>query len=88
LGRALLSAHGAQRAGAGLVTIASSPAAADALDHRVLEAMTARIDGDAPEASLKKLLEPCHAAVVGPGLGLDAGARRLVDGVVLGWDGP
>jgi NAD(P)H-hydrate epimerase len=88
LGAALLSAHGAQRAGAGLVTIASSPAAADALDHRVLEAMTARIDGDAPEASLKKLLEPCHAAVVGPGLGLDAGARRLVDGVVLGWDGP
>lgn len=88
LGAALLSALGAQRAGAGLVTIASSPAAADALDQRVLEAMTARIDPDAPEASLKKLLEPCHAAVVGPGLGLDAGARRLVDAVVFGWHGP
>jgi ADP-dependent NAD(P)H-hydrate dehydratase / NAD(P)H-hydrate epimerase len=88
LGAALLSAHGAQRAGAGLVTIATSPAVADALDHRVLEAMTARIDSSAPEASLQKLLEPCNAAVVGPGLGLDAAARKLVDAVVLGWDGP
>jgi NAD(P)H-hydrate epimerase len=83
-----LSAHGAQRAGAGLVTIATSPASADALDQRVLEAMTARIDAAAPEASLQKLLEPMAAAVVGPGLGLDADVRRIVDAVVLGWDGP
>jgi NAD(P)H-hydrate epimerase len=88
LGAALLSAHGAQRAGAGLVTIASSPAAADALDHRVLEVMTARIDAAAPEASLQKLLAPCDAVVVGPGLGLDAAARRVVDAVVFGYDGP
>jgi NAD(P)H-hydrate epimerase len=87
LGAALLSAHGAQRAGAGLVTIATSPAAADALDHRVLEAMTARIDVQAPAAALQKLLENCGAAVVGPGLGLDEAARRVVDAVVLGWDG-
>lgn len=88
LGAALLSAHGAQRAGAGLVTIATSPASADALDGRVLEAMTARIDAAAPEASLAQWLEPMSAAVVGPGLGLDDAARRLVDAVVLGWDGP
>jgi NAD(P)H-hydrate epimerase len=88
LGAALLSAHGAQRAGAGLVTIATSPAAADALDHRVLEAMTARIDPASPEAALEKLLTPCNAAVVGPGLGLDAAARRVVDAVVFGYDGP
>ncbi|HEY6078270.1 MAG TPA: NAD(P)H-hydrate dehydratase [Polyangiaceae bacterium] len=87
LGAALLSAHGAQRAGAGLVTIATSPDAADALDGRVLEAMTARIDPAAIEASLGRLLEPCDAAVVGPGLGLDERARRIVDAVVLGWDG-
>lgn len=87
LGAALLSAHGAQRAGAGLVTIATSPAAADALDHRVLEAMTARIDVQAPAPALHKLLENCGAAVVGPGLGLDEAARRCVDAVVLGWDG-
>jgi NAD(P)H-hydrate epimerase len=87
IGAALLSAHGAARAGAGLVTIATSPAAADALDQRVLEAMTARIDAAAPEATLVKLLEPRDAAVVGPGLGLDGAARRVVDAVVLGWGG-
>jgi hydroxyethylthiazole kinase-like uncharacterized protein yjeF len=87
LGAALLSARGAQRAGAGLVTIATAPATADALDQRVLEAMTARIDSAAPESSLQRLLEPCDAAVVGPGLGLDAAARRVVDAVAFGWSG-
>ena len=88
LGAALLSARGAQRAGAGLVTIATAPAVADALDHRVLEVMTARIDSASPEATLQKLLGPSNAAVVGPGLGLDAAARRVVDAVVFGYDGP
>jgi NAD(P)H-hydrate epimerase len=87
LGAALLSAHGAQRAGAGLVTIATSPACADALDHRVLEAMTARIDPASPVGALKQLFEKCDAAVVGPGLGLDATARRVVDAVVFGFEG-
>jgi NAD(P)H-hydrate epimerase len=87
LGAALLAAHGAQRAGAGLVTIASSPAAADALDGRVLEAMTARLDRNDVRASLAKLLEPCDAAVVGPGLGLDAEARSIVEAVALDWPG-
>ena len=71
-----------------MVTIATSPAAADALDHRVLEVMTARIEAASPEASLQKLLEPCNAAVVGPGLGLDAAASRVVEAVVFGFDGP
>lgn len=88
LGAALLSAHGAHRAGAGLVTIATSPAVAAALDQRVLETMTARIDFAAPAAALEQLLKPCQAAVVGPGLGLDSDARRVVDAVVFGWDGP
>jgi NAD(P)H-hydrate epimerase len=88
LGAALLSAHGAQRAGAGLVTIATSPQVADALDHRVLEVMTARIDAAAPTESLKKPLEQCKAVVVGPGLGLDENARRVVEAVVFGFDGP
>lgn len=88
IGAALLSAHGALRTGAGLVTIATTPAAADALDHRVLEAMTARVDPAAPAAALTPLLERASAAVIGPGLGLDDGARRIVDAAVLGWDGP
>jgi NAD(P)H-hydrate epimerase len=56
IGAALLSAYGALRAGAGLVTIAAQPAAASALEHRVLEAMTARIDPNAVESSLATLL--------------------------------
>lgn len=87
LGAALLSAHGAQRAGAGLVTIATSPAAADALDHRVLEAMTARIDPASPAASVQELTQRCDAVVVGPGLGLEPAAREIVDAVVFGFEG-
>jgi ADP-dependent NAD(P)H-hydrate dehydratase / NAD(P)H-hydrate epimerase len=85
LGAALLSAHGAQRAGAGLVTIATAPAAAATLDARVLEAMTARLDS---AEALSRALSRCDAAVVGPGLGLDDEARRFVDGVVFELMGP
>ena len=82
-GAALLVARGALRAGAGTVTIATFPAAADALDHRVLEEMTARIDPAAVETSLDALLRGADAVVLGPGLGLDAEARRVVEHVVL-----
>jgi NAD(P)H-hydrate epimerase len=87
VGAALLAAHGALRAGAGLVTIAALPAAASALEQRVLEAMTARIDPDAVEASLGALLENTDVVAVGPGIGLDVMARRTVDRVVLEWPG-
>jgi ADP-dependent NAD(P)H-hydrate dehydratase / NAD(P)H-hydrate epimerase len=87
-GAALLVARGALRAGAGLVTVATSPEAADALDRRVLEEMTARLDLGRLEQSLERALEGAGAVAVGPGLGLDADARRIVDQVVLGWDGP
>jgi NAD(P)H-hydrate epimerase len=86
-GAALLVARGALRAGAGLVTIATLPQAADALDHRVLEEMTARIDPLRPEESLAELLAGVDAVAIGPGLGLDAMARRIVDYVVLQWGG-
>ena len=87
VGAALLCAHGALRAGAGLVTIAASPAAANALEQRVLEAMTARIDPDALESSLGALLERTDVVAIGPGLGLDDVALRTVSRVVLEWPG-
>jgi NAD(P)H-hydrate epimerase len=86
-GAALLVARGALRAGAGLVTIASFPEAADALDQRVLEEMTARIDRSRIEASLDELLANVDAVAIGPGLGLDEPARRVVEHIVLAWDG-
>jgi NAD(P)H-hydrate epimerase len=82
-GAALLVARGALRAGAGTATIATFSAAADTLDHRVLEEMTARIDADDLEPSLDRALKGADVVVVGPGLGLDARARSVVDHVVL-----
>src|SRR6185295_18516674 len=79
---------GALRMGAGLVTLAGFPETAALLDQRVLEAMTARIDPSRLGASLDALLAQAHAVAIGPGLGLDGEARKLVEHVVLGWDGP
>jgi ADP-dependent NAD(P)H-hydrate dehydratase / NAD(P)H-hydrate epimerase len=87
IGAALLVAHGALRAGAGLVTLAAEPGTASAFEQRVLEAMTTRLDPNAPERSLDPLLERTNVVALGPGLGLDAFARRVVDHVVLGWPG-
>jgi NAD(P)H-hydrate epimerase len=83
LGAALLSARGAQRGGAGLVTIVSSPLASDALDQRVLEAMTERVRAEHPE-ELTELCLRADAVVVGPGLGLDQQGRSLTDAAVFG----
>ncbi|MFC1641957.1 NAD(P)H-hydrate dehydratase [Myxococcota bacterium] len=81
-GAALLTAHGALRAGAGLVTIANYPDAIRALELRVLETMTASIDPDEPERSLDALLLHADAVAIGPGLGTDHRARRLVEYVL------
>ncbi len=73
-GAALLAALGAQRMGAGLVTIAARGAARAALDAKVVEAMTVEIP-EALEAGVAAVQRECarkNAAVVGPGLGLDA----------------
>ncbi len=87
IGAALLVAHGALRAGAGLVTLGGEPLAASVFEQRVLEAMTARLERDAPERSLEPLLERTDTVVIGPGLGLDDFARKVVEHVVLGWQG-
>jgi NAD(P)H-hydrate epimerase len=86
-GAALLVARGALRTGAGLVTICTFPDAADAVDQRVLEEMTARIDPSRLEASLDDALKGASAVAVGPGLGHSDEARRVVEHVVLAWDG-
>lgn len=83
IGAALLVARGALRAGAGLVTVAALPDAAARLELRVTEAMTARLDPSALEASLDPLLGATDVVAIGPGIGLDEHARRLVDHVLL-----
>ncbi|HZU83985.1 MAG TPA: NAD(P)H-hydrate dehydratase, partial [Polyangiaceae bacterium] len=88
IGAALLVARGAMRAGAGLATIATWPQSAAAIESRVLEVMTARIDPAAAEASLRDALGGKRAVVVGPGFGLGADARAAVEAVIAAWDGP
>jgi len=83
IGAALLVAQAALRAGAGLVTIAALPQTATLLDQRVLEVMTARIDPERIEESLDELLERADSIAIGPGLGLDPTARRIVEHVAL-----
>ncbi len=86
-GAALLAAHGALRAGAGLATIATFPEARGALASRVVEIMTRAIDPDDVEGSLDALLARRSAIVVGPGFGGSAPARRAVEHVVSTFDG-
>jgi NAD(P)H-hydrate epimerase len=87
IGAALLVSHGALRAGAGLVTLAALPEVAAAMDQRVLEVMTARLDPQALEASLAALLASTHAVAIGPGLGFDDVAKRVVERAVLEHEG-
>jgi NAD(P)H-hydrate epimerase len=63
--------------GAGLVTLASDPETRRALDHKVIEIMTAAIDPSDRVPSALKLAEGKAVAVVGPGLGLDPEAQAF-----------
>jgi NAD(P)H-hydrate epimerase len=85
LGASLLASHAAIRAGAGAATIVTWPDAARALSSRVLEVMTAPIDGGDDRArahSVDASLKNKAAAVIGPGFGTDAHARAVVEHVV------
>ncbi len=77
-GAALLASLGALRGGAGLVTIATHADARSALDHKVLEVMTAALDPEPDTAaSALTLAQGKTAALLGPGLGLDSAAATL-----------
>jgi NAD(P)H-hydrate epimerase len=78
-GAAILSARGAHRAGAGLVTIASRASAA--IDEKILETMSLPLPDE--RAAAVQALEPhltrADAVVVGPGLGRDAWAEAVLE---------
>jgi len=84
-GAAWLTARAALRAGAGLVTVASTAAGQIALDAKVVEAMTARFtDGDDADGTSHAAIETLLGApsvrglALGPGIPTGVGMRGLV----------
>jgi len=88
VGAALLSARGALRAGAGLVTVATWPESAELIEGRLPEAMTFRLDRDDLLPSVDEVLRGKRAVVMGPGFGTDDDARAVVEHVLATWQGP
>lgn len=82
-GASLLAAQAALRAGAGLVTVATTGPAQAALDAKVAEVMTARYaEGDDAEPAscdeVSRLAVGKRAVALGPGMPVGPGARALV----------
>jgi NAD(P)H-hydrate epimerase len=88
VGAALMSARSALRAGAGVVTLATWPESAVAIEGRIFEVMTARLERDDLAASVDRILEGKRAVVVGPGFGTDDDARTVVEHILSKWQGP
>jgi NAD(P)H-hydrate epimerase len=81
LGAAVLCTGGALRAGAGLVTVASTPAVRQAVATRLPEATHTQGDPRRLE-DLASALESASAVVIGPGLGREPATIRFVHDVV------
>jgi ADP-dependent NAD(P)H-hydrate dehydratase / NAD(P)H-hydrate epimerase len=88
VGAPQLVARGAMRAGAGLVTIATWVDVANAIESHVVEAMTARLDASKLAETLGAIIAGKQAVVVGPGLGLGADVRAVVDHLIASYEGP
>ncbi len=83
-GAAVLAARGALAGGAGLVTVATTPAARESVATAVPEALTLALpaEPDAAHEALEAALDRADALVVGPGLGLAEPTVALVRRVV------
>lgn len=80
VGAARLTARGALRAGAGLVTVATREEAAAQLEVGAHEEMTERLDPAAPGEAISR--PNPDAIAVGPGLGLDDEAWGVLEAVL------
>lgn len=88
IGASLLVAQGAIRAGAGAATVVTWPEAATALEARVIEVMTARIDRKKIAESIDSHVAKKKSVIIGPGFGLDADARAVLEHLLKTYDGP
>jgi NAD(P)H-hydrate epimerase len=91
-GAAALAARAAVTLGAGLVTVATAHGAVRPVQAQVPEAMVdplpAGKDGAVSGVGLGSSLGKATALAVGPGLGVTAGPRRLLETILETWSGP
>jgi NAD(P)H-hydrate epimerase len=90
-GAAMLVARGALAAGAGLVTVATTPLARRLVAPNVPEAMTLELPADDPDAAFGRiaaLCEPADALAIGPGFGHEPSQIALVQRCVRELDLP
>jgi NAD(P)H-hydrate epimerase len=91
VGAAMLSALGALRGGAGAATVVTWPAAATALEGRIVEVMISRLDAGSDAAALTRSVDHAlsskRAVVIGPGFGTDAEATSISNHVLRTFGG-
>lgn len=89
-GAATLCAMAAMRAGAGLVTVASTPDACGLISHHLPEAVYLHLQGDAAQdaATICAAQGDHNAAIFGPGLGLDEPVGELLSVCWREWSLP
>ena len=80
-GAAVLCVRGALAAGAGLVTVATTPPARRLVAPNVVEAMSLEVPADDPDAAFERIAAACERAdalAIGPGLGHEPPQLELV----------
>lgn len=84
-GAAVLCATAAARAGAGYVTVATSPRAAHVLRNHLVEQVVVAIEDGGADAAVESLVEISArngSIAIGPGLGLDDRTGEIVRGLL------
>ena len=87
-GAATLAAAGALRAGAGMVTVASTPAVIDAVAAHLPEAMLMPLDATADASQILGSMDRYGSAVFGPGLTTSDPVPKLLAEVWRPWTVP
>lgn len=94
-GAAIMVARGAQRSGCGIIFVATAEGVAPLVDAQLIEVLVSGVpeddggsmSGEALETILEQA-ERASAVVLGPGMGVGEGGRKIVEGVLKETDLP
>ena len=94
-GAAIMVVRGAQRAGCGIIFVATAEGVAPLVDTQLVEALVAGVpeddEGNMATGAVDPILEQAQrasAVVLGPGMGVGDGGREIVEGVLSETDVP